>query len=94
MKEEILEFIKRRFTKDCDWTNGNCLWFAIILQLRFNNFVEIYYLPIQGHFVVGFLGEFFDYSGQVKLNETPIHFDEIKRTDLTWYNRLIRDCFN
>ena len=31
MKKEILNFIEKRFPIDCNWMNGNCLWFAIIL---------------------------------------------------------------
>jgi hypothetical protein len=49
---EILEFIHRRFPQDCHWLDGNCFWFALILKKRFPN-VEIFYFPIQGHFVVG-----------------------------------------
>ena len=63
MEEEVLEFIKRRFPIDCKWTDGNCYWFAKILAERFG--MQIYYLPIVGHFVAGFDsdGKFYDYNG-------------------------------
>lgn len=93
MEKEIINFIETRFKKDCDWIGKNCLWFAYLLKKRFPN-LNIYYLPIEGHFVVGCLGEYFDWTGKIKLEETPILFDEIKENDELWYNRLIRDCFN
>lgn len=93
MEKEIINFIETRFKKDCDWIGKNCLWFAYLLKKRFSN-LNIYYLPIEGHFVVGCLGEYFDWTGKIKLEETPILFDEIKENDELWYNRLIRDCLN
>ena len=42
MEEKINDFIKRRFNKEDNWLNGNCLWFAYILQKRFPN-LNIYY---------------------------------------------------
>lgn len=53
-KERILNFIQRRFPQNCDsnWLTGNCLWFAYILQKRFPD-LEIFYLPIEGHFIAG-----------------------------------------
>lgn len=91
MIEQINNFIQKRFSKDCDWINGNCLWFAYILKKRFEK-LNIYYLPIEGHFVVGYLSSFFDWTGEIKLKETPILFDEIKEIDPLWYNRLLSDC--
>ena len=93
MHEQILDFIKRRWTKDSHWTDGNCLWFANILKLRFPE-VEIYYLPIEGHFIVGFEGQFYDWTGHLLLEEKPYLFSDIKESDPPYYNRLIRDCFN
>lgn len=92
MEKEIIDFIKRRFNVDCNWLNGNCLWFALILKKRFNG-LNIYYLPIEGHFVVGYLDSFFDWTGKINLKELPILFDEIKENDKNWYEHLIRDCF-
>lgn len=91
--KEILDFIQRRWQKNADWLNGNCYWFAKILTERFP-FLDIYYLPIQGHFIAGDGNIFFDWAGQLSLNEKPILFSLIKETDITWYNRLIRDCVN
>lgn len=92
MNNEILNFINRRFKIDCNWTNGNCLWFAIILNKRFPQ-SQVYYLPIEGHFIIKYEDNFYDFTGIITPKEKPILFDEIKQTDKLWYNCLIRDCF-
>lgn len=92
MEQRILEFINRRFAADCDWTNGNCYWFAIILKTRFPE-LNIYYLSKKGHFIVGYLGNYFDWTGKVELDEFPILFSEIEHFDPLWYEHLVRDCF-
>ena len=91
MKYEILDFIKRRFSHDENWINGNCLWFAFILKKRFPK-AKIYYLPIQGHFVTLIDGEYYDWTGVVELEEQPYALNWIKRVDKLLYKRLIRDC--
>lgn len=88
----IIEFINRRFSKDCNWLNGNCFWFALILKERFP-FLKIYYLPIDGHFVVGDGNKYYDWSGEIDLEEKPYELNEIKETDKLWYEKLMRDCF-
>ena len=100
---EILEFIHRRFPHDCNWLNGNCLWFAFILQKRFPN-LEIYYLPIQGHFVTGLniindalqnsniKTVYFDWTGEIEPKEEVWSLSKIKEEDDLLYSHLIRDC--
>lgn len=88
---EVLDFIQRRFSKDCDWTTGNCYWFAIILRVRFSNF-SIYYLPVTGHFVAGAMGVYFDWTGIVEPSEPIYLYDELWKTDESWGSRLLRDC--
>lgn len=39
---EVTEFIHRRFPDDCNWTSGNCYYFAVILQARFGG-EKLYY---------------------------------------------------
>ena len=92
MKEEILDFIQRRWLPDAKFLNGNCLWFAIILQTRFPA-LQIYYLPIEGHFVAGIDNEYYDWAGEKELEEEPILLDEIEKYDPLWFGRLMRDCF-
>ena len=50
MREQVLEFIYRRFPDDCHWTDGNCYYFACILKARFEE-GEIWYDAVDGHFV-------------------------------------------
>jgi hypothetical protein len=91
MKEEILSFINRRWKLDSNWLDGNCYYFALILTNRFKE-LQIYYLPIEGHFISGNGIEFYDWTGFVDLKEKPYLLDEIKHLDSLWYERLIRDC--
>lgn len=92
MTEQVLEFIHRRWPQDCNWTDGNCYWFALILAKRFPE-GEIYYLPAVGHFIVKIDGTFFDWTGIAIITETPKKFSDIKKEDELWYNHIIRDCF-
>lgn len=59
---QVLEFIKRRFPIDNNWTDGNCYFFAVILKSRFPQGI-IYYDVIDGHFVVDIDGVKYDWSG-------------------------------
>lgn len=95
MDNLILEFIKRRFPVDCNWTNGNCYYFALILTHAFPE-LEIYYDYAPGHFVAGNRrkNKYYDFNGiYVPISENIIPaLEEIKQKDSQWYNRLIRDC--
>ena len=88
---EILNFIKRRWKKDANWLDGNCYWFAVILQNRFP-FLEIYYLPIKGHFVCGDGVNYYDWTGVVQLEEIPFLFSDIEQQDSSCFDRIFRDC--
>lgn len=100
---EVLDFIHRRFPHDCNWLNGNCLWFAFILQKRFPN-MEILYLPIQGHFITGLKvindtpqnsnikTVYFDWTGEIEPKEEVWSLSKIKEEDDLLYSHLIRDC--
>ena len=95
MREEVLEFIKRRFSKDCDWCNGNCWWFATILCDRFFSAgAERWYCPVEGHFVVRIDGAFYDWNGIFIPcpEEKPIEWFQLREEDPTYAARLLRDC--
>lgn len=92
MKDEVLDFIQRRFIKDNNWLDGNCLWFSIILEKRFPG-GDIYYLPDVGHFVYEYNLKIYDWTGEVNYQGNKIKFSEIKEQDFSWYSRLMRDCF-
>ena len=89
----VEEFIRRRFPIDNRWLDGNCYWFAAILAHRFPQ-LDIYYLPIEGHFVAGDGEIFYDWLGRKNLNEIPQKLDTIRTQDPIWYSRLVRDCIN
>ncbi len=90
---EILDFIKRRFSKDSNWTCGNCYYFAQILKMRFPQ-GEIYYNKIQNHFIFLYCGTYYDWSGiYYDYNQNDIIlWEDMKRYDALEYSRIIRDC--
>lgn len=91
MEEEILEFIHKRFSKDCDWLNGNCYWFAKILSDRFD--LPIYYDQVEGHFMVmDYDFNFYDWTGKIIPENKPISFRYLYDFDNLLYERLVRDC--
>lgn len=93
LKNEVLSFIERRFRTDCNWTNGNCYYFALILCDRISQ-LKMYYLPTTGHFVAGAQNMYFDFNGEyVVKDETPLLLEDIKHTDFAWYNHIMRDCW-
>lgn len=91
IEEEVLDFIKKRFQVDCKWTDGNCYYFALILKDRFGG--EIYYIPIEGHFVCKIGDSFYDFHGKHEVPlSVPITLKELEKRDDIWYNRIRRDC--
>ena len=88
--EQITAFVEKRFSQDCNWTNGNCFYFATILKTRFPE-LEIYYLPIAGHFVAGVDDIYYDHNGVVEIAETPMKFSILQNSDPTCYARALRD---
>ena len=89
---KILDFIKRRFKTDCNWLNGNCYYFALILKEHFNG--EIYYLPIGNHFICRIDKDYYDITGKAKFNEKPYKWKDFKVFDKKLYNRVVRDCID
>ena len=57
-----IDFINRRFKEDCNWINGNCYYFALILRDRFPGGI-IYYDVINGHFIYQYNGNYYDWTG-------------------------------
>ena len=63
--DDVVEFIRRRFPQDCNWLNGNCFFFAKILQSRFQNGIVLYDV-IDGHFVLKIGDLMYDWRGLVE----------------------------
>ena len=90
--DEVEKFIEKRFgDTDAHWTDGNCYWFAQILIMRFP-YLQLYYLPIEGHFVAGTPSRWYDAKGKNFSKEKPMLFEEIKKTDPLWAEHVLRDC--
>lgn len=88
---EILNFIKRRFSDNCNWLNGNCYYFALILLFRFPK-GKIYYDVINGHFIYGIDDMFFDWSGEIKPDGHLVEWNKFQEYDQLQYEIVVRDC--
>lgn len=91
MNNEVLEFIQRRFKKNCNWTDGNCYYFAIILKDRFPE-GEVFYDVLYGHFVFKYLNKYYDWSGIVNSFGYLVCWDTFDDYDSLLKQRIIRDC--
>ena len=87
MKDEVLDFIQRRFQNDCNWLNGNCYYFALILHNRFPN-SEIYYDCIKGHFITKINNNYYDWAGIYQVKNSLIKWNEYENIDYAHYNRI------
>ena len=88
---EILEFICRRFPKNCNWLTGNCYYFSLILKDRFPSGV-IYYNVINGHFVFKYEGFYYDWTGCIEPNGHLVEWDKFDEYDSLQKQTIIRDC--
>ena len=87
----VEEFILKRFPIDCNWTTGNCYYFAIILKDRFNG--TLYYDPVDGHFLCKIGSNFYDYTGKVEIDESILYnWNCYKEQDELNYQHIVRDC--
>lgn len=93
-QEVVEEFIHRRFSIDCNWTTGNCFFFAKILESTFPTYSRIYYDVIYGHFVCWINGNFYDWNGKIEDNGVSkyIPWDLMEEYDVNEKRRIIRDC--
>ena len=88
---KIEEFIKRRFPNDCNWLNGNCYYFAIILKTRFPEGTIVYDI-IDGHFMLKIGRHLYDYAGKHNVgNRTLIEWDKFDEYDTTIKANIVRN---
>ena len=95
IKNDILDFIQKfKFSYQTEleyiFTTGNCYYFALILQNRFNG--DIYYLLNANHFVCKINNDFYDITGKVGFNEKPYKWLELSSLDKKLYDKIYRDC--
>lgn len=91
MKEQIFDFITRRFSQNCHWLDGNCYYFAVILKNRFPS-GTIYYDVIYSHFVFGLNGCFYDWSGEIEPQGKLVEWDKFGEYDELVKQRVIKAC--
>lgn len=89
--DEVLEFINRRFKNDCNWINGNCYYFALILNDRFPD-GEIYYDVIYGHFIYFYNGKYYDWSGEVQQYGYIVNWSKFDEYDSLQKKHIIEGC--
>lgn len=88
---EVLDFIKRKFKDDFNWTKGNCYYFAVILKDRFPK-GKIYYDVIYGHFVFKYENIYYDWTGIVEVTGHLVEWSKFNKYDVLQKERIIRDC--
>lgn len=94
MREEILEFIERRWRGSEElFLNGNCYWFARILCERFPK-LKLVYDTAPGHFVAYDAKNqiAYDVTGVYNLVSEPVSLLWIEFNEPGWYQRLMKDC--
>ena len=89
--DEVLEFINRRFSIDCNWNTGNCYYFTIILKSRFPR-GSIYYDVIDGHFLFKLDDNYYDWSGNVEPDGYLVEWEYFDEYDKLQKKVIIRDC--
>lgn len=96
--KKVLNFINRRFRDyDCNWTNGNCYYFAVILAERFKDEgATIYYDTVNGHFICKIDDVFYDWNGALTFEDNYIEkyikkWCDLCEEDPVWSGRIVRD---
>lgn len=87
---EISGFIKKFQKAEDTFLYGCCYWFALILSVRFGG--NIYYDPVNNHFVTKIKHVFYDITGRVDGDFIP--WDGYETQDVLHYNRIVKDCIN
>lgn len=90
-KDKVLDFIHRRFQIDCNWLNGNCYYFSLILKDRFPR-GSIFYNVTNGHFIFFYDGNYYDWTGIVATDEYLVSWDDFDEYDSLQKKRIVRDC--
>lgn len=98
--DNVVEFINRRFNKDCYWTGENSYYFARILKTRFKG--EIWYDQVECHFLFRYFDNFYDWTGlreeydlgNPESVENIVKWSTYKHIDPVHYARIVRDAIN
>lgn len=88
---DIIAFIKSRFSKNCHWLDGNCYYFAVILKDRFNG--KIYYDTENAHFITKINDKFYDWTGRVNPKlENLLDWDILEKQNPSYYKKIQFEC--
>ena len=88
--QTVIDFIEGFSEARNLFLNGYCYWFAAILANRFRG--EVWYLPIENHFVCRIDGFYYDITGKVQPDGVIYRWSEYP--DEIEKKRIIRDCVN
>ncbi len=91
IENKILEFIHRRFPIDCNWLNGNCYYFSVILKNRFPQ-ASLWYDVVLGHFVTLIDGKYYDWTGIVEPDGYLVKWNDFDDYDSLQKQTIVRDC--
>lgn len=87
----IEDFIQRRFPSEDKWRDGNCYYFAKILETRFPG-GQIMYEPLKGHFLYKYNDRFYDWGG-LYTEDTSQVYDHHEEEGSGFYNELKRATY-
>ena len=91
--DRIEEFIRRRFSVDCDWMDGNCYFFALILRSVFSG--RLVFDPIERHFLLNTDGGYYDWTGRRNYAENHvsqfIDWESYYRQNPSHWGRIVSD---
>lgn len=93
IRENILEFIRRRFPIDCNWLTGNCYYFSIILLDKYPQ-GSVWYDVINGHFVFKYGEYYYDWTGEITPDGYLVEWNKFDKYDSLQKQVIIRDCIN
>lgn len=91
-EEQILRFINGFESVKDFFLNGYCYWFAVILAKRFNG--EIWYYPIENHFITVINNKGYDASGEYEIHQPTYPWGTYYKVDSLDCMRVVRDCIN
>jgi hypothetical protein len=89
--DKVEEFIHRRFKTDCNWTGGNCYYFALILKDRFPK-GKIVYEVIDGHFMLLYRGHLYDFKGKHEKKGKFVDWETFDEYDANIKRKVIKGC--
>ena len=94
-QQKVLNFFEDFKKEDVNalentFSYGYCYWFAFILMNRFNG--ELYYLPIENHFITKINNSFYDIKGLQSAPSTSYKWEDYKLMEPLDASRVEKYC--